>query len=393
MNPTSLAGTGSEVQSAVVDLHVDLPFFFFLHVDLPFYENQSKHRDDGTVKGSVKHRLTAGGLHDYFENTTAPRPATAVELPPVSIFNSKAAGYFSPGHGSIRRLVRFMQEEEERYQFVWREDHVGCYMLQSDHTDKYLLINKLAPHVFSIMNERGEILLCIFTRSTSYSDPSLVMACESLFGDGQMLPQFAWLDCPTRDGPGLAKLVPSLQRAALGGAFQFEGTIHYIASELSPEYTKAITALNKLDTLGFDIENWSEMRAGVPNHDTSVIQLCGSATDCYVFHVHNFDCVRKSAAARSTDRGNLILPLDLVDLLASKELTGVNIKGDITNLKKAFPACTRLKKLVEVNDLLKDHRLLKMIAGPRTGRGVQALVRLLLHQDFDKLGNDAAARM
>ena len=263
-------------------------------------------------------------------------------------------------------------------------------MLQSDHTDKYLLINKLAPHVFSIMNERGEILLRIFTRSTSYNDPALVMACESLFGDrgvfsdGRMLPQFAWLDCPTRDGPGLAKLVPSLQRAALGGAFQFEGTIHYIASELSPEYTKAITALNKLDTLGFDIENWSEMRAGIPNHDTAVIQLCGSAADCYVFHVHNFDCVRKSAAARSTDRGNLILPLDLVDLLASKELTGVNIKGDITNLKKAFPACTRLKKLVEVNDLLKDHRLLKMIAGPRTGRGVQALVRLLLHQDLDK---------
>jgi hypothetical protein len=115
MNPTSLAGTGSEVQSAVVDLHVNLPF----------YENQSKRRDDGTVKSCVERRTTAGGLHDYFENTTAPRPATAVELPPVSIFNSNAAGYFSPGHGWIRRLVRFMQEEEERYQFVWREDHAA----------------------------------------------------------------------------------------------------------------------------------------------------------------------------------------------------------------------------------------------------------------------------
>ena len=192
MNPTSLAGTGSEVQSAVVDLHVDLPF----------YENQSKHRDDGTVKGCVNKTTAGGSLHDYFENTTAPRPATAVELPPVSIFNSKAAGYFSPGHGSIRRLVRFMQEEEERYQFVWREDHVGCYMLQSDHTDKYLLINKLAPHVFSIMNERGEILLRIFTRSTSYNDPALVMACESLFGDrgvfsdGRMLPRLLGWTAP-----------------------------------------------------------------------------------------------------------------------------------------------------------------------------------------------------
>jgi hypothetical protein len=230
------------------------------------------------------------------------------------------------------------------------------------------------------MNERGEILLRIARHTAILHLLWPVNLCLAIVVFSVMG------ECPTRDGPGLAKLVPSLQRAALGGAFQFEGTIHYIASELSPEYTKAITALNKLDTLGFDIENWSEMRAGVPNHDTSVIQLCGSAADCYVFHVHNFDCVRKSAAARTHDcvRGNLELPPDLVDLLASKELTGVNIKGDITNLKKAFPACTRLKKLVEVNDLLKDHRLLKMIAGPRTGRGVQALVRLLLHQDFDK---------
>ena len=163
-----------------------------------------------------------------------------------------------------------MQEEEERYQFVWREDHVGCYMLQSDHTDKYLLINKLAPHVFSIMNERGEILLRI-ARHTAILHllwpVNLCLAivvfsvmgecCLSLVGLTALL-----------GSPGLAKLVPSLQRAALGGAFQLEGTIHYIASELSPEYTKAITALNKLDALGFDIENWSEMRAGAVNgHD------------------------------------------------------------------------------------------------------------------------------
>ena len=152
---------------------------------LPFLHSQLKHQKAGTLSLSQLGivgvlRSHAGLAPSEPVETTLP---SAPQLPyePVSL-KATECGVFSPGPGPIRRLCNDLQEADENYQFVHREDTIGCYVAQCDHTDKYLLVNQYAPHVFSIMNERGEILLRIATATTSYNDPALVAALKALFG-------------------------------------------------------------------------------------------------------------------------------------------------------------------------------------------------------------------
>ena len=158
---------------------------------LPFLHSQLKHQNAGTIKVSGAQPSAHDALRSLRSSVGEPVEDTLPSAPrlpyePVSL-NATECGVFSPGSGSIRRLCNDLQEADENYQFVHREDSVGCYVAQCDHTDKYLLVNQYAPHVFSIMNERGEILLRIATATTSYNDPALIAALQALFGKAYAL--------------------------------------------------------------------------------------------------------------------------------------------------------------------------------------------------------------
>ena len=365
---------------------------------LPFLHSQKKHRDAGTIERLVTTTVTSGATNtictatpvmtDYYTPTNG---TTAAQMVPPIVLKATATGFHTASDATMSSLVQDMQRAEEDYQFVHREDTVGGCVLQMDHTDKFLLAKSTCSHVYTCMNERGEVLLRLFCATTSYYDDVLRRGFAHLFGeggifsDGRLLPSLAYFDCPQRDAVGATKGIPSLRREPIGGAFSFGGEIVEVRSEVSEEYTSALAYLQQFEILGFDTENRACLEKGGTNGPPAMLQLCGDQHKCFIFRLNLFPCCRL-AACSVADSTAARLPQGLVELLVKKQLVGVGVKGDITRLKKAYVNCAT-RTLDNVGECQAEARAVLKIK--MTRQGVSDFVLLLFRQSMDKaLGGD-----
>jgi hypothetical protein len=242
---------------------------------------------------------------------------------------AQSIGLCAPGKKLISHFFVNVEAAKETYQLSWRQQNVPVRIGSVDATFKRgKALGDLNIRQTLWSNDVNAPVVTAMVQSASMDDPAWSAACKdhaAVVDDTGMEPiSIAYIDCPQRDGPGLARRYPTLLNGSKAVDFNFD-MANAIIVTAAADLPSALSKLSS-EALGFDLE-WKPARmqprppGGEPRQPGKValMQLCDGKT-AVLIHLASIGS----------------LPSTLVAFLKDRRLGGANIANDLRKLSKDY---------------------------------------------------------